>query len=177
MEKDKMPINISISASDVAEVRHALRQLLGDDQPAPATLAAAIAEAVEVAEVADAPVPAAAPAAVPAQQKRRPGRPPKAARTAEAEAEAEAEIEQELADEPEIMGIEAGKQAVKDALNGYVKMYGMEATQIDMLEAFKMRFTDGSVRIVSDIPEGMHATVVQDIKDMGRTNFFKRKPV
>jgi hypothetical protein len=166
-----MAINISISAADVAEVRHALRQLLGDDQPAPATLAAAIADAVEVA---DAPVPAAAPAVAPVQQKRR-GRPPKAAQTAEAEAEAEAEYEQELADEP--MGPEAARQAVTDESNAYIKKYGMDAAQEDILKALVMRFTDGSVTQLKKIPEGMHATVAQDIKDLTRTNFFKRKPL
>jgi flagellar biosynthesis/type III secretory pathway protein FliH len=168
-----MAINISISAADVAEVRHALRQLLGDDQPAPATLAAAIADAVEVA---DAPVPAAAPAVAPVQQKRR-GRPPKAAQTAEAEAEAEAEYEQELADEPQPMGPEAARQAVTDESNAYIKKYGMDAAQEDILKALVMRFTDGSVTQLKKIPEGMHATVAQDIKDLTRTNFFKRKPL
>jgi hypothetical protein len=164
-----MPINISISAADVDEVRHALRQLLGDDQPAPATLAAAIADAVEVAEIADAPAPTPTPA------KRKAGRPPKGARAVEPEAEDE--IEQEIADEPEAMGLEQARETVRDALNGYVKMFGMDATQVDILKLYDIVFPDGSVTKVSDIPEGLHAKVVDGIKEMAAKNPFKRKPV
>lgn len=193
-----MPINISISASDVAEIRQALRQLLGDDQPAPATLATAIAEAVEVAEAPagerlldaaremraslapEVKAPAQAPAAAPAAKRGRPPRrkgPEASEAVPEAEVEVAAEYEDELADELPPVGLEAAKQTVKDALNGYLTLYGMEAAQEDVLRLYGMIFKDGSVTKLSDIPEGMHSRVADGVREMTSKNPFKRKPV
>jgi hypothetical protein len=67
---------------------------------------------------------------------------------------------------------------VRAALNDvYVKRYGMEATQKDILKLYSMRFPDGSVTKASDIPEGMHAQVIEDIREMAAKNPFKRARV
>jgi len=109
-----------------------------------------------------------------------PAEPPKRARGRPKSKPAEeprAEVEQEQ-EQPDVEDIEAARDRVRAALNThYVDIYGMDATIPDVLAMYKLRFPDGSVAKVSDIPEGMHDTVIQDIKDMSRTNHFKRKRI
>jgi hypothetical protein len=85
---------------------------------------------------------------------------------------------QDDADEVQDMTDAATVDDVRAALNDiYVKRYGMEATQKDILKLYSMRFPDGSVTKASEIPAGMYGQVIEDIKEMAAKNPFKRARV
>ena len=113
---------------------------------------------------------------------------PKKSRAGRPKKEPEPEVEQQTAadtaaqddaDEA-VQGqpVAATVDDVRAALNDiYVKRYGMEATQKDILKLYSMRFPDGSVTKASDIPEEMCGQVIEDIKEMATKNPFKRARV
>jgi hypothetical protein len=113
-----------------------------------------------------------------APPKKRAGRPKKEAAP---EPEQETEVEtaaQDDADEQQVASTPATVDDVRAVLtDAYVKRYGMEATQKDILKLYAMRFPDGSVTKASDIPDGMHAQVIEDIEEMAAKNPFKRARV
>ena len=113
-----------------------------------------------------------------APPKKRAGRPKKEA-AAEPEQQTATDVAaQDDADEVQDMTDTATVDDVRAALNDiYVKRYGMEATQKDILKLYSMRFPDGSVTKASEIPAGMHGQVIEDIKEMAQKNPFKRARV
>lgn len=101
---------------------------------------------------------------------------------AEPEPEKEVETEAETAAADDADEVEVATEATADDVRAaltefYLEKYGREATQADILKLYKMRFPDGSVTKVSDIPDGMHGQVVADIQEMSTKNPFKRKPL
>jgi hypothetical protein len=177
METDTMPIQIIFTSNSALEAMTTMADFIGmrglADLP-PLTSE----ENRQVVQQGNGAVEAAE--AEPTTPKRSRGRPPKAKeeQPAEQAAPADAETQAEAADEAPTGDIEKDRDRVRDALNKYyVDVYGMDATIPDVLAMYKMRFTDGSVAKVSDIPPGMHDTVIQDIKDMSKTNHFKRKRI
>lgn len=178
-----MPIQIIITGNDAPEVMSHLASFIGlrgiNDLPAPQG-----EEYRQAPQEGNGAAAEAAEAEAPAPAKKKPGRPPKQKTLEERQAvqddiEGKAEVQAEIeAEAPEEADIEKDRDRVRAALNThYVDVYGMDATIPDVLALYKMRFPDGSVTKVSDIPLGMHDTVIQDIKDMSRTNHFKRKRV
>jgi hypothetical protein len=171
-----MPIQIIITGNDAPEVLAHLASFIGPrmpDMPAPT-----VEEPRQVPQGNGDGAAVEAEAEAPAQPVKRPrGRPKsKVEPEPEPEAEIEAELADEVADEMLADDIEKDRDRVRVAINKYyVDVYGIEVATPDVLAMYKMRFTDGSVVKVSDIPAGMHDTVIQDVKDMARTNHFKRK--
>lgn len=169
-----MPIQIIVTGNDATEVRdHLLGFLINREAPKVEHIAeenhqAQPGNGAAGGETHDAPK----------RTRGRPSKPKPEESPAQDQAAADAETQAEVADETQAEDIEAARDRVRDALNTYyVDMYGMDFTIPDVLAMYKMRFTDGSVTKVSDIPAGMHDTVIQDIKDMSKTNHFKRKRI
>jgi len=165
-----MPIQIIVTGNDAAELRD---QMVGFLTMPIGPKVEQIAEPESVGNGAATEEVAAAP-------KRGKGRPKKTTeeRPEQDAAAADAETQAEVADETQAEDIEAARDRVRDALNKhYVDKYGMDFTIPDVLAMYKLRFTDGSVAKVSDIPPGMHDQVIADIKDMSSKNPFKRKRI
>lgn len=108
----------------------------------------------------------------------RKGRPPKQKEEPAQEAETQVNNEDFQLGDEEQQPAAATPDDVRKALNDvYLKRYGMEATQKDILKLYGLLFKDGSVSKVSDIPEGMHQAVIDGINEMAEKNPFKRERV
>ena len=172
-----MPIQIIITGNDPAEVRGHMHGFLtmpiGPKVEQIDTAASAEPERVSNG-AAD---PQAAEQMTPKPRK---GRPKKTTEEAPAQEAAgdDDETQTEVADEAQAEDMEAARDRVRAVLNEhYVDKYGMDFTIPDILWMYKERFPDGSGTKVSDIPEGMHDPVIQDIIEMSKVNYHKRKRI
>jgi hypothetical protein len=182
-----MPIQIIITGNTAQEAMVSMADFIGmrgmGDVPIPPPYEGPATVNTQAPEGNGAAVEAVEVEAEPAPVKRSRGRPKTKSALPEERpepdpVEVEVEAEQEIADEVNEPDIESDRDRVRAALNThYVDVYGMDATVPDVLAMYKLRFPDGSVTRVSDIPAGMLETVIQDIKDMSRTNHFKRKRI